>query len=164
MYNDLKRICERPTDEDRQWFPEIAGSAWVADARPRDAQLQGRELHRPVPEPEDDARVPRCSTIVDDEKESELEVSRHPRRLGLPACARGAVAPVRPRFARAQHPGVERQPARRPLHHACATSSTTTGRWPTARRRCSSTWRGCGASACSSRASTRPTRSLAPGR
>ena len=28
MMQDLKRICEAPTDEDRQWFPDIAGSPW----------------------------------------------------------------------------------------------------------------------------------------
>jgi stage V sporulation protein R len=28
MMQDLKRICESPTDEDRQWFPDIAGSPW----------------------------------------------------------------------------------------------------------------------------------------
>ena len=26
MYTDIKRICEAPTEEDRQWFPDIAGS------------------------------------------------------------------------------------------------------------------------------------------
>ena len=29
MYQDLRRICESPTDEDRQWFPDIAGSNWL---------------------------------------------------------------------------------------------------------------------------------------
>jgi spore cortex formation protein SpoVR/YcgB (stage V sporulation) len=29
MYRDIRRICEEPTDEDRQWFPDIAGSDWV---------------------------------------------------------------------------------------------------------------------------------------
>ena len=29
MYTDLKRICEQPTDEDRHWFPEIAGQDWL---------------------------------------------------------------------------------------------------------------------------------------
>jgi spore cortex formation protein SpoVR/YcgB (stage V sporulation) len=29
MYRDLRRICEDPTDEDRQWFPDIAGSDWL---------------------------------------------------------------------------------------------------------------------------------------
>jgi spore cortex formation protein SpoVR/YcgB (stage V sporulation) len=28
MWMDIKRICEDPTEEDRQWFPEIAGSDW----------------------------------------------------------------------------------------------------------------------------------------
>ncbi|GEK74626.1 MULTISPECIES: SpoVR family protein [Halomonas] len=29
MFTDLRRICEHPTDEDRRWFPEIAGSDWL---------------------------------------------------------------------------------------------------------------------------------------
>ncbi len=28
MFSDLRRICENPTDEDREWFPDIAGSDW----------------------------------------------------------------------------------------------------------------------------------------
>ncbi|MBS1159759.1 MAG: SpoVR family protein [Proteobacteria bacterium] len=28
MWRDIRRICETPTDEDREWFPEIAGSDW----------------------------------------------------------------------------------------------------------------------------------------
>jgi len=30
MWRDLRRICEAPTDEDREWFPDIAGSDWRA--------------------------------------------------------------------------------------------------------------------------------------
>ncbi len=29
MFQDIKRICEHPTEEDRHWFPDIAGSDWV---------------------------------------------------------------------------------------------------------------------------------------
>ena len=29
MYTDIKRICEEPTEEDRQWFPELAGTPWL---------------------------------------------------------------------------------------------------------------------------------------
>lgn len=29
MMSDLRRICENPTAEDRQWFPDIAGSPWL---------------------------------------------------------------------------------------------------------------------------------------
>lgn len=28
MWQDIRRICERPDDEDREWFPDIAGSDW----------------------------------------------------------------------------------------------------------------------------------------
>lgn len=28
IYRDIRRICEQPTDEDRRWFPELAGSPW----------------------------------------------------------------------------------------------------------------------------------------
>ncbi len=30
MWRDLRRICESPSDEDREWFPDIAGSDWRA--------------------------------------------------------------------------------------------------------------------------------------
>ena len=30
MMRDLRRICEAPEDEDRKWFPDIAGSDWHA--------------------------------------------------------------------------------------------------------------------------------------
>jgi spore cortex formation protein SpoVR/YcgB (stage V sporulation) len=29
MMTDMRRICERPTSEDREWFPDIAGSDWI---------------------------------------------------------------------------------------------------------------------------------------
>lgn len=29
MMQDIKRICQSPTDEDKQWFPDIAGSNWL---------------------------------------------------------------------------------------------------------------------------------------
>ncbi len=29
MMSDIRRICEEPTDEDRHWFAEIAGSDWL---------------------------------------------------------------------------------------------------------------------------------------
>lgn len=30
MMQDIRRICENPTPEDHQWFPDIAGSDWLA--------------------------------------------------------------------------------------------------------------------------------------
>ncbi|PST93151.1 SpoVR family protein [Photobacterium iliopiscarium] len=29
MFQDIRRICENPTDEDKYWFPDIAGSNWL---------------------------------------------------------------------------------------------------------------------------------------
>lgn len=29
MMQDIRRMCEDPTDEDRQWFPDIAGGNWL---------------------------------------------------------------------------------------------------------------------------------------
>jgi stage V sporulation protein R len=29
MFTDLRRICEKPTEEDRRWFPDYAGSDWL---------------------------------------------------------------------------------------------------------------------------------------
>lgn len=29
MMTDIKRICEHPTAEDKEWFPDIAGSNWI---------------------------------------------------------------------------------------------------------------------------------------
>ena len=29
MMRDIRRMCERPTDEDRHWFPQLAGTDWV---------------------------------------------------------------------------------------------------------------------------------------
>ena len=30
MYTDIRRMCENPTEEDRHWFPDIAGSDWLS--------------------------------------------------------------------------------------------------------------------------------------
>ena len=29
MFRDLRRVCEQPTDEDKRWFPDYAGSNWL---------------------------------------------------------------------------------------------------------------------------------------
>jgi stage V sporulation protein R len=29
MFQDIKRICENPTEEDKHWFPDIAGAPWL---------------------------------------------------------------------------------------------------------------------------------------
>jgi stage V sporulation protein R len=74
MYTDLKRICEHPTDEDRHWFPDIAGSDWLptfdhAMRNFKDESFIGQFLSPTL------MREMRLFAIVDDEKENELEVA-----------------------------------------------------------------------------------------
>ena len=74
MYNDIKRICERPTDEDRTWFPDIAGKDWLetidhAMRNFKDESFIGQYLSPNL------MREFRLFSIVDDEKESEIEVA-----------------------------------------------------------------------------------------
>ncbi|EGJ09673.1 MULTISPECIES: SpoVR family protein [Rubrivivax] len=74
MYNDIQRICEKPTDEDRQWFPEIAGTPWLpaldqAMRNFKDESFVGQYLSPKL------MRDLRLFTILDDEKQNELEIS-----------------------------------------------------------------------------------------
>jgi stage V sporulation protein R len=74
MYTDIKRICETPTEEDRAWLPDIAGADWLPtlDAAMRnykDESFVGQFLSPKL------MRDFRLFAILDDEKQSELEVS-----------------------------------------------------------------------------------------
>jgi len=74
MYTDLKRICEHPTDEDRAWFPDLAGAPWLpaldhAMRNFKDESFVGQFLSPRL------MRELRLFAIVDDEDEVELEVS-----------------------------------------------------------------------------------------
>jgi stage V sporulation protein R len=74
MYTDIKRVCEKPTDEDRAWFPEVAGHDWLhvlnhAMRNFKDESFIGQYLSPKL------MRDFRFFSIQDDEAESELEVS-----------------------------------------------------------------------------------------
>ena len=74
MFTDLKRICEAPTPEDRQWFPDIAGAPWlttVDDAMRnyRDESFIGQFLSPRL------MREMRLFALHDDTSQSELVVS-----------------------------------------------------------------------------------------
>ena len=74
MYTDIKRICEQPTDEDRSWFPDIAGTPWLpaldqAMRNFKDESFIGQYLSPKL------MRDLRLFAIRDDEKEAELEVA-----------------------------------------------------------------------------------------
>jgi len=74
MYTDIKRICENPTEEDRRWFPDIAGTPWlpVMDRAMRDFKDEsfiGQYLSPKL------MRDFRMFSITDDEKNTELLIS-----------------------------------------------------------------------------------------
>ena len=74
MYTDIKRICEDPTDEDRAWFPDIAGKDWLetldhAMRNFKDESFIGQYLSPHL------MREFRLFAINDDEKANQLEVS-----------------------------------------------------------------------------------------
>ena len=74
MYTDIKRICEKPTDEDRAWFPDIAGKPWLpvldhAMRNFKDESFIGQYLSPKL------IRDLRLFAIRDDEKQSDYHVS-----------------------------------------------------------------------------------------
>lgn len=87
MMSDIRRICEHPTEEDRAWFPELAGSDWqqALDFAMRNfkdesfiAQYLSPRLIRDL----------RLFTVLDDDTRRKLEITaihddqgyRHVRR------------------------------------------------------------------------------------
>jgi stage V sporulation protein R len=74
MYTDLRRICENPDEEDRQWFPAIAGSDWLATLDQamrnfKDESFSGQYLSPRL------MREFRLFSIRDDSQDPELEVT-----------------------------------------------------------------------------------------
>jgi stage V sporulation protein R len=74
MYSDIKRICENPSDEDRAWFPDIAGSDWrkTLDFAMRNfkdesfiAQFLSPKLMREL----------KLFTVLDDDEKDMLEIA-----------------------------------------------------------------------------------------
>jgi stage V sporulation protein R len=74
MYTDIKRICEAPTDEDREWFPDLAGTPWLpalheAMRNFKDESFIGQYLSPKL------IRDLRLFAILDDEASEHLNVS-----------------------------------------------------------------------------------------
>ncbi len=88
MFLDIKRICENPTPEDREWFPELMGVPWVAAVQ--DAMQNFKDesfiLQYLSPKVIRDFRI---FSVRDNDKETDLGVTaihrddgyRHVRRV-----------------------------------------------------------------------------------
>ena len=105
MMTDIRRICEHPTDEDREWFPDIAGSDWrktldFAMRNFKDESFIAQYLSPKL------IREFHFFAVLDDDNNEKLSNLRHPRRPRLPLRAPAAGRAVQPRQPRAEYPGV----------------------------------------------------------
>ena len=73
MMQDIRRICENPTDEDRYWFPDIAGSDWrsTLDFAMRNFKDESFILQFLSPRVIRDLKL---FSIIDDDREAHIEV------------------------------------------------------------------------------------------
>ncbi|MFO1433341.1 MAG: SpoVR family protein [Candidatus Competibacteraceae bacterium] len=74
MMSDIRRICEHPTDEDRHWFPDIAGMDWIkvldfAMRNFKDESFIAQYLSPKV------IRDFKLFALLDDDTQSELEIA-----------------------------------------------------------------------------------------
>ncbi len=74
MMSDIRRICEDPTDEDRYWFPDLAGGDWLktldfAMRNFKDESFIAQYLSPRL------IRQFKLFTVLDDDRNRELEIS-----------------------------------------------------------------------------------------
>ncbi len=74
MMSDIRRICENPTDEDRKWFPQLAGTPWLpalhyAMRNFKDESFIAQYLSPHL------IREMRLFSVLDDDMRDSLEVS-----------------------------------------------------------------------------------------
>ena len=81
IYTDLKRICEEPTEEDRVWFPDIAGSDWLETLHFAMQNFKDESFILQFLSPKV-MRDLKLFSIVDDDRDSELEVAAIHNEMG----------------------------------------------------------------------------------
>ncbi|MFZ5593949.1 MAG: SpoVR family protein [Pseudomonadota bacterium] len=74
MMSDIRRICEHPTEEDKQWFPDLADSDWVksldfAMRNFKDESFVAQYLSPKL------IRDLKLFAVLDDEADNQLEIS-----------------------------------------------------------------------------------------
>ncbi|WP_086930918.1 SpoVR family protein [Agarilytica rhodophyticola] len=74
MMTDIRRICENPTKEDKEWFPDIAGANWLEtlDFAMRNFKDESFILQFLSPKLMRDLKL---FTIVDDDLQKDIEVT-----------------------------------------------------------------------------------------
>lgn len=74
MMSDIRRICENPTDEDKRWFPDIAGSPWCETLQfaMRNFKDESFILQFLSPKVIRDLKL---FSVVDDDNNAEIEIA-----------------------------------------------------------------------------------------
>jgi spore cortex formation protein SpoVR/YcgB (stage V sporulation) len=74
MFRDIRRICEKPTDEDREWFPDIAGGDWrrVLQNAMRSFKDESFILQYLSPRVIRDLRL---FAVLDDDREADIRIA-----------------------------------------------------------------------------------------
>ncbi|MGQ7143263.1 SpoVR family protein, partial [Escherichia sp. SS-MK2] len=76
MFQDIKRICQSPTEEDKYWFPDIAGSDWLETLHFAMRDFKDESFISQFLSPKV-MRDFRFFTVLDDDRHNYLEF-RHP--------------------------------------------------------------------------------------
>ncbi|WP_153101694.1 SpoVR family protein [Paraburkholderia hayleyella] len=74
MMSDIRRICEAPTDEDRHWFPDLAGKPWLEAMHYAMRNFKDESFIAQYLSPQL-IREMRLFSILDDDTHDALEVS-----------------------------------------------------------------------------------------
>ena len=74
MFQDIKRICQSPTEEDKYWFPDIAGSDWLETLHFAMRDFKDESFISQFMSPKI-MRDFRFFTVLDDDRNNYLEIS-----------------------------------------------------------------------------------------
>ena len=74
MCRDIRRICEQPNEEDRRWFPEIAGSDWLSTLKFAMQNFKDESFILQYLSPKV-MRDLRLFSVLDDDQQDSLQVS-----------------------------------------------------------------------------------------
>ena len=120
MMSDIRRICEEPTEEDKAFFPDIAGKGnGYGVLRHAWANYRDESFVLAVFEPRDHPPLPAVRGFGR-QLEAGAPGRGDPRRHRLSQDPQRAVAAIRSVAPRTRHPGRRCRSARRSLPNSCA--------------------------------------------
>ncbi|WNC71707.1 SpoVR family protein [Thalassotalea psychrophila] len=74
MYSDIRRICEHPSDEDKEWFPQLTGSNWLEAVKSAMQNYKDESFISQYLSPHL-IREFKFFELVDDDKQNHIEVT-----------------------------------------------------------------------------------------